>query len=63
MVQTIRNILVGVQVWPFAITGFVAIAGAFIALIGAFASSLDVMEFGKAAAGFGAMGFFGWLLF
>ncbi|WGS17545.1 MULTISPECIES: hypothetical protein [unclassified Bradyrhizobium] len=63
MIQTVRNILLGFQIWPFAITAFIAITGAFVALIGVFLGSHDVMEFGKSAAGFGAMGFFGWLLF
>ncbi|MFO1111045.1 MAG: hypothetical protein U1E61_17865 [Bradyrhizobium sp.] len=63
MIQTLGNILIGVQLWPFAITMFVAIAGAFVALFGVFVGLPDMMELGKSAAGLGAMGFFGWLLF
>jgi hypothetical protein len=39
---------------------FVAIAGAFAALIGGLAGWVDVTEFGKLAAGGGALGFFAW---
>jgi hypothetical protein len=59
----IRTILGLVQVVPLAITLFVAIAGAFVALIGGLAGWADVTEFGKLAAGLGALGFFGWFLF
>jgi hypothetical protein len=47
---------------PPAITLFVAVAGAVVALIGGLAGWADVMEFGKSAAGLGALGFFAWLL-
>ena len=50
------------QVVPLAIALFVAIAGAFLALIGALAGWVDVMEFGKVSAGLGALGFFAWLM-
>ena len=57
-----QRILGLIQVVPLAITLFVAVAGAFLALIGALAGWVDVMEFGKVSAGFGALGFFAWLM-
>jgi hypothetical protein len=57
----IHNILMFVRLAPLAIFLFVAIAGAFAALIGGFAGWVDVIEFGKLAAGGGALGFFAWL--
>ncbi|QOZ69012.1 hypothetical protein [Bradyrhizobium arachidis] len=57
----IRNFLAAVQFGPLAITLFVAIAGAVVALIGGFAGWDGVTDFGKLAAGGGALGFFGWL--
>jgi hypothetical protein len=62
MLRTIQNFLIGVQVWPLAITAFVAVSGAFIALFGALLGSNEIMEFGKSSAGFGAAGFFVWLV-
>ena len=61
LLRTMQNFLVGVQLWPFAITAFVAVAGALVALVGALLGSQEVMEFGKSSAGFGAAGFFVWL--
>ncbi|AUC96834.1 hypothetical protein CWS35_23230 [Bradyrhizobium sp. SK17] len=61
MWRTVRNVLDGVQILPFAVTACVAITAAFVALMGALLGSPEVMEFGKAAAGFGALGFFVWL--
>ena len=59
MFQTIVGLI---RVVPLAITLFVAIAGAFLALIGALGGWVDVMEFGKLSAGLGALGFFAWLM-
>ena len=56
----IHNILAFVRLAPLAIFLFVAIAGAFAALIGGLAGWADVTEFGKLAAGGGALGFFVW---
>jgi hypothetical protein len=48
---------------PLAIFLFVAVAGAFAALlIGGSVGWVEVTEYGKSAAGGGALGFFGWLL-
>jgi len=58
----LQRILGLVQVVPLAITLFVAIAGALLALIGALAGWVEVMEFGKVSAGLGALGFFAWLM-
>jgi hypothetical protein len=57
----IQNILAFVRLAPLAIFPFVAIAGAFAALIGGLAGWVEVAEFGKMAAGGGALGFFAWL--
>jgi hypothetical protein len=57
----ISNILAVVRLAPLAIFLFVAIAGAFAALVGGLAGWVDVTEFGKLAAGGGAPGFFAWL--
>jgi hypothetical protein len=57
----IRNILAFVRFAPLAILLLVAITGAFAALIGGLAGWADVTEFGKLAAGGGALGFFAWL--
>jgi hypothetical protein len=57
----ISNILALVRFAPLAIFLFVAIAGAFAALVGGLAGWVDVTEFGKLAAGGGALGFFAWL--
>jgi len=57
----VSNILAFVRFVPFAIFLFVAIAGAFAALIGGLTGWADVAEFGKLAAGGGALGFFAWL--
>jgi hypothetical protein len=46
---------------PLAIFLLVAIAGAVAALIGGLAGLVEVTEFGKLAAGGGALGFFVWL--
>jgi hypothetical protein len=56
----ISNIFAVVRFAPLAIFLFVAIAGAFAALIGGLAGWVDVVEFGKLAAGGGALGFFAW---
>jgi hypothetical protein len=56
----ISNILAVVRLAPLAIFLFVAIAGAFAALVGGLAGWVDVTEFGKLAAGGGALGFFVW---
>jgi hypothetical protein len=56
----ISNILAFVRLAPLAIFLFVAIAGAFAALIGGLAGWVDVTEFGKLAAGGGALDFFAW---
>jgi hypothetical protein len=56
----IGNIFAFVRFAPLAIFLFVAIAGAFAALIGGLAGWGDVTEFGKLAAGGGALGFFIW---
>lgn len=56
----ISNILAFVRLVPLAVFLFVAIAGAFAALIGGVAGWVDVAEFGKLAAGGGALGFFAW---
>jgi len=56
----ISKILAFVRLAPLAIFLFVAIAGAFAALIGGLAGWVDVAEFGKLAAGGGALGFFVW---
>jgi hypothetical protein len=58
----ISNILAFVRLAPLAIFLFVAIAGAFAALIGGLAGWADVTELGKLAAGGGALAFFAWLL-
>jgi hypothetical protein len=58
----ISNIFAVVRFAPLAIFLFVAVAGAFAALIGALGGWVDVMEFGKLSAGFGALGFFAWLM-
>jgi hypothetical protein len=57
----ISNILAAVRLAPLAIFLFVAIVGAFAALVGGLAGWVDVTEFGKLAAGGGALGFFAWL--
>jgi hypothetical protein len=57
----ISNILAFVRFAPLAILLFVAIAGAFAALIGGLAGWVEVAELGKLAAGGGALGFFAWL--
>jgi len=51
----INNILAFVRLEPLAIFLFVAIAGPFAALIGGLAGWADVTEFGKLAAGGGAL--------
>ena len=56
----IGNIFAFVRFAPLAIFLFVAIVGAFAALMGGLAGSGDVAEFGKLAAGGGALGFFIW---
>ena len=56
----ISNIFAFVRFAPLAIFLFVAITGAFAALIGSVAGWVDVAEFGKLAAGGGALGFFVW---
>ncbi|XSC46942.1 hypothetical protein ACF1BQ_015680 [Bradyrhizobium sp. RDT10] len=56
----ISNILAFVRLAPLAIFLFVAIVGAFAALISGLAGWVDVAEFGKLAAGGGALGFFVW---
>jgi hypothetical protein len=56
----IGNIFAFVRFAPLAIFLFVAIVGAFAALIGGLAGWVDVTEFGKLAAGGGALGFFAW---
>ena len=56
----LSNILVLVRFAPLAIFLFVAIAGAFAALVGGLAGWADVSELGKLAAGGGALGFFAW---
>jgi hypothetical protein len=56
----ISNILAFVRFAPLAIFLFIAIAGAFAALIGGLAGWVEVIEFGKLAAGGGALGFFAW---
>jgi hypothetical protein len=56
----ISNIFAFIRFAPLAIFLFVAIAGAFAALIGGLAGWVDVTEFGKLAAGGGALGFFVW---
>jgi len=56
----IGNIFALVRFAPLAIFLFVAIVGAFAALIGGLAGWIDVVEFGKLAAGGGALGFFAW---
>jgi hypothetical protein len=56
----IGNIFALVRFAPLAIFLFVAIVGAFAALIGGLAGWVDVTEFGKLAAGGGALGFFVW---
>ncbi|WP_454628834.1 hypothetical protein [Bradyrhizobium cenepequi] len=57
-----RNALAIVRCVPFAIFLFVAITGAIVALVGGAVGSVEVLEFGKLAAGLGAVAFFGWLL-
>jgi hypothetical protein len=57
----IRNILAAVLLLPFAITLFLAIAGAFVALGGGLFGWENLRTSGGAAAGLGALGFFGWL--
>ena len=56
----LSNILVLVRFAPLAIFLFVAIVGAFAALVGGLAGWADVSELGKLAAGGGALGFFAW---
>jgi hypothetical protein len=56
----IGNIFAFVRFAPLAIFLFVAIVGAFAALIGGLAGWVDVTEFGKLAAGGGALAFFVW---
>ena len=56
----ISKILAFVRFAPLAIFLFVAIAGAFAVLIGSLAGWGEVTEFGKLAAGGGALGFFAW---
>jgi hypothetical protein len=57
----VRNILVAVLLLPFAITLVLAIVGAFVALGGGLFGSENFRTSGGALAGFGALGFFGWL--
>jgi hypothetical protein len=57
----IRNIFAFVRFAPLGIFLFVAVAGAVAALIGGLAGWVEVTEFGKLAAGGGALAFFGWL--
>jgi hypothetical protein len=57
----IRNILAFVRFAPLAIFLFVAVAGVVAALIGGLSGWGEVTEFGKLAAGGGALGFFIWL--
>jgi len=56
----ISKIFAFVRLAPLAIFLFVAIAGAFAALIGGLAGWGEVTELGKLAAGGGALGFFAW---
>jgi hypothetical protein len=56
----ISNIFAFIRFAPLAIFLFVAIARAFAVLIGGLAGWVDVAEFGKLAAGGGALGFFTW---
>jgi len=56
----IGNIFAFVRFVPIAIFLFVAIVGAFAALIGGLAGWVEVTEFGKLAAGGGALSFFIW---
>ena len=56
----IGKIFAIVRIGPLAIFLFIAIAGAFATLFGTLAGWVDVAEFGKLAAGGGALGFFIW---
>ena len=57
----IGNIYASIRFVPLALFLFVAIVGAFVALIGGLAGWGEVTELGKLAAGGGALGFFIWL--
>lgn len=52
------TILAFVMVAPFAITLFLAIAGAVVALIGAIGGFADLLHIGGSVSGFGALAFF-----
>jgi hypothetical protein len=58
----IRNIVAFLRFAPLAIALFVAVTGAFMALIGGLAGWETMLSLGKSAAGMGALGFFAWLL-
>lgn len=53
-----RMILPIVFAAPYVIALFLAIAGAFVALIGAIGGFADLLRIGGAASGFGALAFF-----
>ncbi|MBR1269777.1 GlyGly-CTERM sorting domain-containing protein [Bradyrhizobium sp. AUGA SZCCT0222] len=57
----VRNIFYFVRFAPLALFLMIAIVGLFAVLIGSLAGSVEVTEFGKLAAGGGALGFFAWL--
>jgi hypothetical protein len=57
----IGKIYASIRFVPLALLLFVAIVGAFVALIGGLAGWGEVTELGKLAAGGGALGFFIWL--
>jgi hypothetical protein len=59
----ISNIYAFIRFVPFVLFLAVAIVGAFAALIGGLAGWGEVTEFGKLAAGGGALGFCLWLFF
>jgi len=57
----ISNIYASIRFVPLVLFLFVAIVGAFVALVGGLAGWGEITETGKLAAGGGALGFFIWL--
>jgi hypothetical protein len=57
----VSKIFAFVRFAPLAIFLFVAIAGAFAALVGSLVGWVEVAELGKLVAGDGALVFFAWL--
>jgi len=61
MVRKILEAIVGAVLFgPFAVTLFLALAGAVAALVGGLSGWEDLRTTGGAVSGFGALGFFAW---